>query len=263
MPRSPISTSPPSPSPPRPGRLDGRVAVVTGGCGSIGVEVCQQLANEGARVIAADLAAQCSRVPFGPDSTVVTHDLDVTDIGSIARLSETLANAYGRLDVVVNNAGAMLGMPLLQTSLDDAERLYRINVLGPLSVMQALVPLMGGEGAIVNVSSRAGVHARRNLGVYGASKAALVLLTKTAAIELAPIRVNVVTPGPIDTVMPQALLSTLPAEEREQAIEGFSQSVVLQRMGLAREVASTVVFLATDDASYINGAEIPVDGGRF
>lgn len=241
--------------------LSGKIAVVTGARGGIGAAICARFRLEGATVIAADLGrAGEPDQDASPDLT--QYELDVTSEPAVTAFAEYLKARHGRVDILVNNAGAMLGRPLLDTSLRDVERLMAINVSGPFLLMRALAPLMSGTGSIINMSSGAAVKPTVNMSVYTASKAALTAMSKVAAIELAPVRVNAILPGAIDTPMPRAFVSNLSKPEQDRVMTGLSDGRLAKRLGRPEEVAALAHYLASDEAAFVTGADFVIDGGR-
>ncbi len=239
------------------GRLAGLVAIITGAARGQGAAEARRFVAEGARVVITDVLdtdLKAVAEELGPDATAVTHD--VSSESDWSHVVRTATETYGGVDVLVNNAAIYWRRPLLDEPIADVERLLSVNLLGALRGVQAVVPAMKarGGGSIINIGSYAGAHGIYGHGAYGMSKWALRGLSATFAIELGPlgIRVNTVLPGSIDTAM-------LPVP-REEFQARFSD-VPLGRVGEASEIASTVLFLASPESSYLSGSEIAVDGG--
>ena len=248
-------------------RLAGKTAIVTGACGGIGMEIVRLFAREGAKVIAADLAESgsaeaktvCAMAP-----TVEYHQLDIALEGQVTAFFDRLGRSDVEVDILVNNAGVILGKAIAQTSLSEWDRLAAVNGRGTFLMMRGVLPLMNKtEGSIVNMSSGAAVKPMQNLAAYGASKASIIALTKAAALELAPIRVNVVCPGVIDTPMPRNFVKDLDEQGRTNALNALAAGRALKRLGLPEEIAAVVLFLASNDASYVTGSDFLVDGGKL
>jgi NAD(P)-dependent dehydrogenase (short-subunit alcohol dehydrogenase family) len=249
------------------GRLEGKTAVLTGACGGIGAVAARRFCEEGASVLGLDLVA-----PLGEQLEAELRadglefaflSCDITSSIEVAALARDVEERFEALNILVNNAGAILGRPLVETTDEEWDGLLAVNIRGAFLMMRALVPLMAGRRAsIVNVASGLGLVGAAGMSAYCASKGGLVLLTKAAALELGPdIRVNVLCPGVIDTPMPRRLAGSVPPELGATLLEEFAQSHAVKRLGTPDEVVSVAVFLASDEASFMTGAAVPVDSG--
>ncbi|MGI5164107.1 glucose 1-dehydrogenase [Spirillospora sp. CA-253888] len=239
------------------GSLDGKVAIVTGAARGQGAVEARLLAEAGARVVVADVLEEGREVAAGIGEAARFVHHDVTDAASWANVVAAATGAFGRLDVLVNNAGIWRTAPVDRETEERFELILRVNLIGPFLGIKAAVPALraAGGGSIVNISSTAGLRGIPGHSAYGASKFGLRGLTRSAALDLAPdgIRVNSVHPGTIDTPMVAAA-----GFERG---EGNYDRVPLGRVGVPEDVAGLVLFLASDASSYITGTEFAVDGG--
>ncbi|HET9609927.1 MAG TPA: glucose 1-dehydrogenase [Acidimicrobiales bacterium] len=238
------------------GRLDGKVAIITGAARGQGAAEARLFAAEGARVLLADiLDADGEAVAAEIGDAAAYTRLDVTDEVQWQAAVALAEQRFGPVTVLVNNAGILHFQVLHKTELSDFENVMRVNVQGVFLGMKSVVPSMtrAGGGSIVNISSTAGLVGLPYFGAYVASKWAVRGLTKTAAIDLGHkgIRVNSVHPGGIDTPMVAGTTADAP----------FYKRLPVPRMGSPDEAARAVLFLASDEASYIAGAELAVDGG--
>ncbi len=242
------------------GHLSGKTAIVSGGSDGIGLAIARTLADEGAHVVI------CARNQDKIDAAVKViggncegKALDVSDAQAYANMISEVAKDKG-LDILVNNA-AHVGMGMIaETDLDAFQQNFRVNMDAPYLGTQAAMAAMGDKGgSIINISSVNGDRAMQGMSGYGASKAALTHFTRNAAMEGARqgIRVNAVTPGPIMTPATKAWFDHDP--DTGAAIANANP---MGRIGTPEEVANVVLFLASDAASYVTGASIPVDGGK-
>ena len=254
------------------GRLHDKVAIVTGATSGIGAAIARRFAAEGALQVVAgtpnDADAKRAALAELGEGRAIFVGADLTEAGAAARVVRSALTAYGRLDVLVNNAGVdYSGVHVLGSDPATSRRVFEVNFFAPLALLQEAARAMAGGaaaghggGAIVNVASRAALVGVRGMAVYGASKAALVALTRAAALELAPgVRVNAVAPGITEGPMMQAWIDRQadPAAFTAELIAG----VPAGRMATPEEIAAAVLFLASDEARYVTGAVLPVDGG--
>jgi len=241
-------------------RLDGKVAIITGGARGMGAATVRLFVEAGAKVAIADVLDEPGMALAAElgDAARYYH-LDVTNEASWADTTGRVEAELGAIDVLVNNAGVLLFRSLLQTSLDDYRRVLDVNLVGEFLGIKAVAPGMiaRGKGSIVNISSVDGMKGANGLAAYASSKWGVRGLTKVAAMELGHrgVRVNSVHPGGVDTAM-----TNYEGTPREQVSERF-QHIPLQRIGGPEEVARATLFLASDDSSYMAGAELVVDGG--
>ena len=244
------------------GKLSGKVAVVTGGTTGIGLATARLFASEGAKVIATGrnpetLAA--ARKELGRVAEVVQSDAG--DPEQVRKLFQDIGRAHGRIDVLFLNAGIAKFSSLADSSDELFDEILQINVKGPFVALRAALPLLGKGASVIFNTSVAAERAMANTSVYSASKAALVALARGAALELAArgVRVNSVQPGPITTPIFGKL--GLPPEARDAIAQQVAGKVPLGRFGAADEVARAALFLASDDATFVTGHELTVDGG--
>jgi meso-butanediol dehydrogenase/(S,S)-butanediol dehydrogenase/diacetyl reductase len=232
-----------------------KVAVVTGAARGIGLAVARRFLREGYRVAALDIDVEELSRSCGDCLAV---PCDVADPGQVSAAAARVYQAFGRIDALVNNAGVAIFKPLLETSFEDWSRVMGVNLDGPFLLTQACAPVMleNGGGAIVNVASISGLRASTLRVAYGTSKAALIHLTKQQAVELGAlgIRVNAVSPGPVDTAMAKQV-------HTPDIRQGYRDAIPLERYGTEDELAAAIFFLCSDEASYINGQMLSVDGG--
>jgi len=249
-------------------RFTGRVAVVTGAASGLGRATAQGLSREGARVLLFDRNAEGLAVTLRACPGAVAVQGDVTSAADQARLA-TEARRMGPVTLLATSAGTIGStVPLTELAEEDWDRLFHINVKGTWLTLRAILPLLreAGGGAVVTFASAAGLTGSPALPAYSASKAAVVMMTRSLARVHAgeAIRLNCVCPGSIDTPMlEETFASATSPEARLQREAEFRARHPLGRFGEAGEVAASVLFLLSDDAAFTTGVALPVDGGRL
>jgi NAD(P)-dependent dehydrogenase (short-subunit alcohol dehydrogenase family) len=244
------------------GRLDGKVAVVTGGNSGIGLATAKRLQQEGAKVaISGRNRKTLDEAVKSIGNGVLAVQSDVAHLSEVDKLYAQVAEKFGKFDVLFVNAGVGKFAPLAATSEALYDEQFDINIKGAYFTIQKALPFLNDGASIILNTSVAGSSGIEGASAYSATKAALRSLARTAAAELVGrgIRVNAVAPGPIDT--PILERTGLPKEALDDFTREIVASVPMKRFGQPEEVAATVAFLASQDASYITGVEINVDGG--
>jgi NAD(P)-dependent dehydrogenase (short-subunit alcohol dehydrogenase family) len=239
------------------------------GAGGIGAAVVMLALDRGASVLAVDVdrnqlgqLSDAARAA-GVESRLVVEAVDVTRLADLRTAVANGEKMIGVPNAVVNTVGVTMPKPLLDTSIDDLMQLASINVGSMLTTAQAVVPLMTSGGCIVNLASSAASTITPGLGMYGATKAAVMFLTRALANELAPrdIRVNAVAPGIVDTPMPRLTMAH-EADPEDALLRVVRETHLIPRMARPEEIAAGVLFLASDEASFATGTTLFLDGGN-
>lgn len=242
--------------------LTDKVAVVTGAGRGIGRAIAIRYAAEGARVVAGDVAgASAARVAEeirASGGTARAMEVDVTSLAGVEAMVAETVRRFGRLDVMVNNAGIGLTKLMVDTTAEEWDRVLRVNLTGVFYCSQSAARVMMGQGGgrIINIASLSGQRGGTGRAAYGASKAGVTMLTKVMAVELAPygINVNEIAPGPVN--------SEMTAVTHDQATrQAYHDLIPMRRYAEREEIAAAAVFLASADATFVNGHTLNVDGG--
>jgi 2-hydroxycyclohexanecarboxyl-CoA dehydrogenase len=239
------------------GKLDDKIAIVTGAGQGIGRAIAEKLAAEGATVVVSDINEATAKETADAIGGVAMP-ADVTDRESVNAMVEQAHRRFGRIDALVNNAGWDKAGPFVDSDPADWDRIIAINLYGVLHTSKAVLPLMGeqGHGSVVNIASDAGRVGSSGEAVYSAAKGGVIAFTKSMAREMARAKVNVncVCPGPADT----ALFASFAGPKLREAL---TKAIPFRRLAQPADVAGIVAFLASDEASYITGQTVSVSGG--
>ncbi len=241
------------------GTLDDRIAIVTGAGRGIGRGIAEKLAAEGATVVVTDIDGATAKETADAVGGVDIRT-DVTDRESVEAMVEQVRQRFGRIDVLVNNAGWDTAGPFVDSDPADWDRIIAINLYGVLHTSRAVLPIMAGQGrgSVVNVASDAGRVGSSGEAVYSAAKGGVIAFTKSTAREMArhQVNANVICPGPADT----ALFTSL-GGDNPKLREALTRAIPFRRLAQPADVAGAVAFFASDEASYITGQTVSVSGG--
>ncbi|MFN0172758.1 MAG: SDR family NAD(P)-dependent oxidoreductase [Bryobacteraceae bacterium] len=244
---------------PTPFRLDGRMALVTGGASGIGEATSRVLAAAGANVLIADIDRSRAEALSAelPGSSILS--LDITDEAAVKAAYEGL----GKLDLLVNNAGIGLVGNIEETNLGDFQRLFRVNVEGVFLMTKYALPLLlESHGGIVNISSVGGLVGVKRRYAYCATKGAVIMMTRQLAVDYpTQIRVNAIAPGTVDTPFVEAYLEKYHKHEKEKMRAELNARQPVGRLGKPEEIAYMVLYLASSESAFVNGAVLSIDGG--
>lgn len=251
------------------GKLEGKVAVITGGAGALGRNAAELLLREGAKVALIDInqkALDAVVESLSSKGEVLGLTSNLSDEQEVALYVKQVIEKWGRIDVFLNNAGIIGKIaPLIEQTIEDFEAIININVRGVFLGLKHILPIMAAQksGSVINTSSVSGLMGSSGNSLYSASKHAVVGLTKTAALEVAKdsVRVNSIHPAPLDSDMMKAIEEAVNVENPSAVRNNISSRIPLGRYGNMEEVAKLVLFLASDDSQFITGSQYRIDGG--
>lgn len=251
------------------GKLEGKVAVITGGAGALGRNAAELLLREGAKVALIDInqkALDAVVESLSSKGEVLGLASNLSDEQEVALYVKQVIEKWGRIDVFLNNAGIIGKIaPLIEQTIEDFEAIININVRGVFLGLKHILPIMAAQksGSVINTSSVSGLMGSSGNSLYSASKHAVVGLTKTAALEVAKdsVRVNSIHPAPLDSDMMKAIEEALNSDDPSAVRNNISSRIPLGRYGNMEEVAKLVLFLASDDSQFITGSQYRIDGG--
>jgi 3-oxoacyl-[acyl-carrier protein] reductase len=245
-------------------RLKGKAALVTGAGQGFGFGIAEAFVREGARVACLDVrgeVAEAAAKRFGASAMALTGD--VSNRGDVERAARAAIDALGRVDIVVNNAGTThRNKPLMEVEEAEFDRIFAVNVKSILLTAQAFIPHMRahGGGVFINIGSTAGLRPRPGLTVYNGSKGAVHVMTKSMAVELAPDKIRVCALAPVAGETP--LLAMFMGEDTPEKRAAFKATVPLGRFSTPQDIGQAALFLASDEAAFLTGVVLEVDGGR-
>ena len=245
------------------GKLEGKVAIVTGGSSGIGKGIALRFAKEGANVIIVGRHEDTLKDVADENSNISYVVGDVTDSKVTSEIVDTAKEKFGRIDILVNNAGWCPVQPITEITVEDYDKAFNLDVRSVVDLTTKALPyIIESKGSIINLSSVGATHPAVNLSMYVGAKAAIENFTRVWALELAEkkVRVNAIAPGAIETNIWN--VPRLTKEESEKHREGIANTIPFKRFGTPEEIANVAMFLVSDEASYVSGSIYAVDGGQ-
>ena len=240
-------------------RLATKVAIVTGAASGIGLGIAHLFVKEGAKVVFSDINKSGKAAADTAGKNAIFIECDISNTESVKNLVTKTVQAFGTIDILINNAGILHQKPISETSDEDWNAVINTNLKGPFLLTREVLPIFEkhGKGKIVNIASIAGIIGYENLSAYCASKGGVIAMTRSLAVEFASkkINVNCICPGAIKTGMTKVI------EDNETMIKQILKTIPAGRMGDPIDIANAALYLASDESDYVTGASIVVDGG--